>query len=162
MNNKLLITLKVIKYFVNPLASLRNPLAPFSRIKSMLAKRQQGKILYTEFKMDESLDTATIEQKCKQLKTMSRIAFTGAGLLAISALMLTAFQQTSFILIIEVITSMCFASMFLALSLKYAFLANGIENNQFKYENPLEFAKQNWGAYITWLFSPEYQLQRFK
>lgn len=145
----------IINYSLNPLASMRNPL---TRLQSMLEKSNQEKIPYTEFKLDK-LDSFNIEQKCKQLKTMSRIAFCGASLLVFSCLILIIFHQISFGLIFEAITSLCFASMLSVFSLKYAFLAHAVENRQFKYKNPLEYMKRNARTYFAWLMANKYQTQ---
>jgi len=158
MNNKLSKTLKVINYSLNPLASLRNPLAPLARIKSMLAKQELEKTPYTEVVVN--YDSAEIETKCRQLKMLSRLGFYGFGVLILSSLILLG--SMSLMAVLSSIVTISFSALFLALSLKYAFLADGVENNQFKYKNPLEFAKQNFGAYVTWLFSDDYQLQSFK
>ena len=195
----------VANYTLNPLASLKNPVAASNgRIKASFGlrnKAQKEPLLYKDIysarekiicdelsalneqlkqtentqeiidginnriaTLKEPLDSALIETQCKGLKTVSLISFCCSFflcLVAISAVILFGMlHELNFFYIVSSVVTLLFSVLFLSVSVKYAFLANGVENNlRFRYANPLDYINGNFKAYINWLLSSQYKPQ---
>ena len=195
----------VVNYALNPLATLKNPIAAYDdRMKASLGVRNEEPLPYTEiydvrekiisdelFSLNEKLkqsentqeindgiksriailkqsqkclDSTLIETQCKGLKNVSFISFCCSfflWLVAVSAVILFGMlHELTFFYIMSSVVTLLFSVLFLSLSIKYAFLANGVENNlHFRYANPLEYINGNFKSYIDWLLSSQYKPQ---
>lgn len=156
--------IKVVKtavnYSINPLASMRNPITPILRLKNTLAEAQKKDgVPYLKFKSDIILSAEEIDRKCQRLRFLSFICFVCMIVLIASAFLVAIIGRLAFMPLFEAFTVLCFSSSLFAFSLKFAFLAHGVENNHFKYANPLEYMKKNTRIYFAWLMANKYQTQ---
>lgn len=169
LHQKIMEKLKAIKsaanYMLNPLASLRNPVTSGDRIKKQLGERPaQEKIPYSELGSAYSIDSKIIDLQCRRLRTISYISFCGASLILASSICIVilygALNELTLATRAQAFITFLFSFVFFSLSVKYAFLANGIENNlDFEYANPLGYIKHNLKVYLRWVLSSEYKTQ---
>lgn len=151
----------------NPWATYRGISEQRARLKALLPDEQPiaepQSFVDAEYVPIEKTD-AEILHACKRLRYLTQVA------LVCSAFMLTVVLVSILYLIARpclinamlVMSCLCFTMMFFGVSLRYGFLAHGVENKMlFKYATPLSFAGAELGTFVRWAINKDFQSQAF-